>query len=229
MTQRERGFFGWAWFVTWRFVLLLAVLLPLLLLVLRFVPPPTSAFMLQSPYPVKQQWVSIDTLPAHVALAMVASEDQRFPEHFGVDFTAISDALEQAEEGDGLRGASTITQQTAKNLLRWPGRSLVRKGLEAGLAMSLELIWGKKRILEVYLNIAEFGKGIYGVEAASRHYFGKPASRLSVNEAARLAVLLPGPRTRDARRLTPYLQQRVLWVEQQMQQLGAGYLQPVLQ
>lgn len=229
MTQRERGFFGWAWFVTWRFVLLLMVLLLALLLVLRFVPPPTSAFMLQSPYPVKQQWVSIDTLPAHVALAMVASEDQRFPEHFGVDFTAISDALEQAEEGDGLRGASTITQQTAKNLLLWPGRSLVRKGLEAGLAMSLELIWGKKRILEVYLNIAEFGKGIYGVEAASRHYFGKPASRLSVNEAARLAVLLPGPRSRDARRLTPYLQQRVGWVERQMQQLGAGYLQPVLQ
>jgi monofunctional biosynthetic peptidoglycan transglycosylase len=229
MTQRERGFFGWAWFISWRFVLLLAVLLPLLLLVLRFVPPPTSAFMLQSPYPVSQQWVSLDTLPAHVALAMVASEDQRFPEHFGVDFTAISDALDQAEDGDGLRGASTISQQTAKNLLLWPGRSLVRKGLEAGLAMSLEVIWGKKRILEVYVNIAEFGKGIYGVEAASRHYFGKPASRLSVNEAARLAVLLPGPRTRDARRLTPYLQQRVGWVERQMQQLGAGYLQPVLQ
>jgi monofunctional glycosyltransferase len=228
MTQRERGFFGWAWFISWRFVLLLAVLLPLLLLVLRFVPPPTSAFMLQSPYPVSQQWVSIDTLPAHVALAMVASEDQRFPEHFGVDFTAISDALDQAEDGDGLRGASTISQQTAKNLLLWPGRSLVRKGLEAGLAMSLELIWGKKRILEVYVNIAEFGKGIYGVEAASRHYFGKPASRLSVNEAARLAVLLPGPRTRDARRLTPYLQQRVGWVERQMQQLGGGYLSPIL-
>jgi len=228
MTQRERGFFGWAWFISWRFVLLLAVLLPLLLLVLRFVPPPTSAFMLQSPYPVSQQWVSIDTLPAHVALAMVASEDQRFPEHFGVDFTAISDALDQAEDGDGLRGASTISQQTAKNLLLWPGRSLVRKGLEAGLAMSLEVIWGKKRILEVYVNIAEFGKGIYGVEAASRHYFGKPASRLSVNEAARLAVLLPGPRTRDARRLTPYLQQRVGWVERQMQQLGGGYLSPIL-
>lgn len=229
MTQGRRGFFGWAWFISWRFVLLLAVLLPLLLLALRFVPPPTSSFMLQSPYPVSQSWVSIDTLPSHVALALVASEDQRFPGHFGVDFSAISDALEQADDGDGLRGASTITQQTAKNLLLWPGRNLVRKGLEAGLAMSLELIWGKKRILEVYLNIAEFGKGIYGVEAASRHYFGKPASRLSRNEAARLAVLLPGPRTRDARRLTPYLQQRVLWVERQMQQLGAGYLQPVLQ
>ena len=104
----------------------------------------------------------------------------------------------------------------------------MRKGLEATLALSLEAVWGKKRILEVYLNIAEFGKGIYGVEAASQHYFGKPASRLSVNEAARLAVLLPGPRNRDARNLTPYLRERVTWVERQMRQLGAGYLKPIL-
>lgn len=229
MTQRERGFFGWAWFISWRFVLLLAVLLPLLLLVLRFVPPPTSAFMLQSPYPVSQQWVSLDTLPAHVALAMVASEDQRFPEHFGVDFTAISDALDQAEDGDGLRGASTISQQTAKNLLLWPGRSLVRKGLEAGLAMSLEVIWGKKRILEVYVNIAEFGKGIYGVEAASQQYFGRSASKLTMNQAARLAVLLPSPRTRSPNNLTYYLHQRVDWVEVQMQQLGPDYLKSIIE
>lgn len=228
MTQGERGFVGWTWFVLWRFVLASLLLLLLLLLVLRFVPPPTSAFMLQSPYPVRQQWVSIDTLPGHVALAMVASEDQRFPDHFGVDFSAISDALEQSEERGGLRGASTISQQTAKNLLLWPGRSLVRKGMEAGLALSLEVIWGKKRILEVYLNIAEFGKGIYGVEAASQHYFAKPASKLSQDEAARLAVLLPGPRSRDPRQLTPYLQQRVGWVKKQMRQLGAGYLQPIL-
>ncbi|MGP9799766.1 monofunctional biosynthetic peptidoglycan transglycosylase [Rheinheimera sp. NSM] len=228
MTQRERGFFGWTWFVIWRSVLLLLLSLSALLLVLRFVPPPTSAFMLQSPYPVTQQWVSIDTLPSHVALAMVASEDQRFPEHFGVDMAEIRNALERFDDGDGLRGASTISQQTAKNLLLWPGRSLVRKGLEAMFAVSLEAIWGKKRILEVYVNIAEFGKGIYGVEAASRHYFGKPAGRLTVNEAARLAVLLPGPRSRDARNLTPYLRQRVAWVEQQMQQLGAGYLRAIL-
>jgi monofunctional glycosyltransferase len=214
--------------VLWRSVLALLLLLLALLLTLRFVAPPTSSFMLQSPYPVSQQWVSIDTLPAHVALAMVASEDQRFPEHFGVDFTAISDALEQSEQRGGLRGASTISQQTAKNLLLWPGRSLVRKGLEAGLALSLEVIWGKKRILEVYLNIAEFGKGIYGVEAASQYYFNKPASKLSRNQAARLAVLLPGPRNRDPRQLTPYLRERVAWVERQMQQLGAGYLGPIL-
>lgn len=228
MTALKRSFFGWTWFVIWRFLLVLLLLLLALLLTLRFVPPPTSSFMLQSPYPVRQQWISIEQLPAHVPLAMVASEDQHFPAHFGVDWAAISKALEQYDDGGGLRGASTITQQTAKNLLLWPARSMVRKGLEAGLAISLEAVWGKKRILEVYLNIAEFGKGIYGVEAASQHYFGKSANRLSVNEAARLAVLLPSPRNRDARNLTPYLRERVVWVERQMRQLGADYLKPIL-
>lgn len=228
MTTLKRGFFGWTWFVIWRFLLVLLLLLLVLLVTLRFVPPPTSAFMLQSPYPVRQHWISIDQLPAHVALAMVASEDQRFPDHFGVDMVELRNAFEHFDDGGGLRGASTITQQTAKNLLLWPGRSVVRKGLEAALALSLEVIWGKKRILEVYLNIAEFGQGIYGVEAASQHYFGKPASRLSVNEAARLAIMLPSPRNRHPQQLTPYLQQRVAWVERQMRQLGAGYLKPIL-
>jgi monofunctional biosynthetic peptidoglycan transglycosylase len=204
MADRKRGFFGWTWFVMWRLLLLLT----LLLLLLRFVPPPTTSFMLQSPYPITQHWVSIDKLPSQIVLAMVASEDQRFPEHFGVDFTAISKALNQSDDGEGLRGASTITQQTAKNLLLWPGRSFIRKGLEAGLALSLEVIWGKKRILEVYVNVAEFGKGIYGVEAASQHYFHKSARNLSSNEAARLAVLLPSPRKRDPNNLTPYLRQQ---------------------
>lgn len=228
MAQREQGFFGWAWYLLWRGLLLLLIVLLALLITLRFVPPPTSAFMLQSPYPVSQQWVSIDKLPAHVALAIVAAEDQRFPAHFGVDMVELKNALERFDDGGGLRGASTITQQTAKNLLLWPGRSMLRKGLEATLALSLEVIWGKKRILEVYLNIAEFGQGIYGVEAASQHYFGKPASQLSRNEAARLAILLPNPRQRDPNQLTPYLRQRVAWVEQQMRQLGAGYLKPLL-
>jgi monofunctional biosynthetic peptidoglycan transglycosylase len=228
MTERTRSFFGWTWFVLWRFLLVLLLLLFVLLLVLRFLPPATSSFMLQSPYPVSQHWISIDKLPAHVSLAMVASEDQRFVDHYGVDFAAISKALEQYDDGRGLRGASTISQQTAKNLLLWPGQSFIRKGLEAMLALSLEAIWGKKRILEVYLNIAEFGKGIYGVEAASQQYYGKSASKLSINEAARLAVLLPAPRKRDPRQLTAYLNQRVSWVERQMRQLGPGYLAPIL-
>jgi monofunctional biosynthetic peptidoglycan transglycosylase len=224
MANRKRGFLGWTWFVMWRLLLSLA----LLLLVFRFVAPPTTSFMLQSPYPVTQHWVSIDELPSQIPLAMVASEDQLFPEHFGVDFAAISKALNQYDDGEGLRGASTISQQTAKNLLLWPGQSFVRKGLEAMLAVSLEAIWGKRRILEVYVNVAEFGKGIYGVEAASQHYFNKSARYLTRNEAARLAVLLPSPRNRDPRNLSPYFRQRVVWVEQQMQQLGTGYLAPIL-
>ena len=225
MAKRKRGVLGWVWFVLWRFLLLLVVVL----LIFRFVPPPTTAFMLQSPYPVTQHWISIDKLPPQMPLAVVASEDQRFPDHFGIDFTAISQALSQYDDGDGLRGASTITQQTAKNLFLWPGRSFIRKGIGAALAVSLEAIWGKKRILEVYLNVAEFGKGIYGVEAASQHYFGKSASKLTTDQAARLAVLLPSPRKRDPNHLTPYLSQRVDWVERQMQQLGAGYLKPILE
>jgi monofunctional biosynthetic peptidoglycan transglycosylase len=224
MAKRKFDIFSRAWTIIWRALLLLVVVL----LLLRFVPPPTTAFMLQSPYPVTQDWISIDKLPSHVPLAFVASEDQRFPNHYGVDFAAISKALSQYDDGDGLRGASTITQQTAKNLFLWSGRSFVRKGLEAGFAVSLETLWGKKRILEVYLNIAEFGQGIYGVEAASQHYFGRSASKLTMNQAARLAIMLPSPRTRSPNDLTFYLRQRVIWVERQMQQLGSDYLTPLL-
>jgi len=223
--KRQSSFLSKIWFVLWRLLLLMT----LTLLLFRFVPLPTSAFMLQSPYPVTQKWISIDKLPSSMPLAVVASEDQRFPIHFGVDFTAIINALEQYDDGDGLRGASTITQQTAKNIFLWSGRSFIRKGLEAGLAISLEAIWGKKRILEVYLNVAEFGKGIYGVEAASQHYFRKSARLLTAKQTAQLAVLLPSPRTRDPRSLTPNLRQRVVWIERQMRQLGSGYLKPILE
>lgn len=224
MAKRKRSIFGWIWFVMWR----VALLLVLILLLFRFVPLPTTAFMLQSPYPVTQEWISIDKLPSHMALAVVASEDQRFPSHSGLDFNSILKALEKYGDGEGLRGASTITQQTAKNLFLWSGRSFTRKGMEAALALSLEAIWGKKRILEVYLNIAEFGKGIYGVETASQHYFNRSASRLTKNQAARLAIMLPSPRTRNPNDLTFYLRQRVIWVERQMQQLGSGHLKPIL-
>ncbi|WP_111637226.1 monofunctional biosynthetic peptidoglycan transglycosylase [Marinomonas shanghaiensis] len=225
MAKRKRGILRKIWTLLWCVLLLLI----LVLLVFRFAPIPTTAFMLQSDYPVKQTWISIDKLPSHMPLAVVASEDQRFPDHFGVDFAAISKALSQYDEGDGLRGASTITQQTAKNLFLWSGRSFIRKGLEAGLAVGLETLWGKKRILEVYLNVAEFGKGIYGVEAASQQYFGRSASKLTMNQAARLAVLLPSPRTRSPNNLTYYLRQRVDWVEVQMQQLGPDYLKSIIE
>ncbi|MBJ7552134.1 monofunctional biosynthetic peptidoglycan transglycosylase [Marinomonas ostreistagni] len=224
MAKPKSKMLRWLWSIIWK----LALLLVLVLLLFRFVPPPTSAFMLQSSYPVQQSWVVIDELPSYMPLAVVASEDQRFPNHFGVDFTAISNALEDYSDGEGLRGASTISQQTAKNLFLWPGRSLIRKGLEAGLAISLEAIWGKKRILEVYLNIAEFGKGIYGVEAASQHYYGRSARDLSPNQAARLAVLLPNPQQRNPNRLSVNLFERVQWIERQMRQLSDAHLNAIL-
>ena len=224
MAKRKRSIFGWLWFVIWR----AALLLVLVLLLFRYVPLPTTAFMLQSPYPVSQKWVSIDKLPSHLALAIIASEDQRFPSHSGLDFISIRKAFEKYNDGESLRGASTITQQTAKNLFLYSGRSFTRKGIEAALALSLEAIWGKKRILEVYLNVAEFGKGIYGVEAASQHYFNRPASRLTKNQAARLAIMLPSPRTRNPNALTFYLRHRVIWVEQQMQQLSSSHLKAIL-
>ena len=223
--KKKSSLLSKAWYVLWR----LALLMALTLLLFRFVPLPTTAFMLQSPYPVTQKWISIDKLPSSMPLAVVASEDQRFPDHIGVDFTAIINAIEQYGDGDGLRGASTITQQTAKNIFLWSGRSFIRKGLEVGLAFSLEVLWGKRRILEVYLNIAEFGKGIYGIEAASRHYFGKSASQLTTRQAAQLAVLLPSPKTRDPHRLTANLNRRVVWIERQMRQLGTGYLTFILE
>lgn len=224
IAKRNRSIFGWIWFALWRLMLLLV----LVLLLFRFVPLPTTAFMLQSPYPVSQKWINIDKLPSHMALAVVASEDQRFPTHSGIDFISIRKAFNEYGDGEGLRGASTITQQTAKNIFLWPGRNFTRKVMEAGFALSLETIWGKKRILEVYLNIAEFGKGIYGVEAASQHYFNRSASRLTKNQAARLAVMLPSPRTRSPNNLTFYLRHRVIWVEQQMQQLSSSHLKAIL-
>lgn len=224
MAKRKFSFLSLIWSLLWRLLLLLA----LFLLIFRFVPLPTTSFILQSPYPVKQKWISIDELPSYMPLAVVASEDQRFPHHYGVDFTEIIRSIEQYDGGRGLRGASTITQQTAKNIFLWPGRSFIRKGLEAGLALSLETVWGKKRILDVYLNVAEFGQGIYGVEAASQYYFGISARQISRNQAAQLAVLLPSPRTRDPRNLTMEHRQKVTWIEQQMYQLGSGYLAAII-
>lgn len=224
MERSKHSVIGWIW----RIGLSISLIMMLFILVLRFVPPPTTSFMLQSPYPVTQQWISIDQLPSHVPLAMVASEDQLFVEHYGIDLTSISQALNQQSTNKGPRGASTITQQTAKNLFLWSGRSYIRKGLEALIAISFEVLWGKKRILEVYLNVAEFGKGIYGVEAASQHYYNKSATKMTTTEAAKLAVLLPSPRKRSPNNLTPYLTQRVSWVKTQMKQLGANYLEPIL-
>ncbi|AIF49349.1 monofunctional biosynthetic peptidoglycan transglycosylase [Dyella japonica] len=208
----------------------------LVVLVLRFVPPWTSAVMMErqagalihgeKDFHLQHRWVPWSQVPPYVPLAMVAGEDQKFPFHHGFDFDSIQDAVDAADEGRRLRGASTISQQTAKNLFLWNGRSFVRKGLEAYFTVLIELTWPKQRILEVYMNIAELGDGVYGVGAASDAFFHVPPARLSAAQAARLAAVLPSPRRFHADRPTAYVQSRANWIQQQMAQLGGpAYLQ----
>jgi len=208
----------------------------LLVLVLRFVPPWTSAVMMErqfgalihgeKDFRLQHHWVPWSQVSPYVPLAMVAGEDQKFPFHHGFDFDSIQDAVDAADEGRRLRGASTISQQTAKNLFLWNGRSFIRKGLEAYFTVLIEATWPKQRILEVYMNIAELGDGIYGVGAASDAFFHVPPSRLSPAQAARLAAVLPSPRRFHADHPTAYVQSRANWIQQQMGQLGGpGYLQ----
>ena len=156
---------------------------------------------------------------------MVASEDQKFPLHAGFDLEAIADAVEESVDGGRVRGASTISQQVAKNLFLWPGRSFVRKGIEAYFTVLIEMLWPKRRILEVYLNVAEFGPGVFGVGAASARYFGTTPARLGRDECARLAAVLPAPRNLHVDRPSGYVRSRSARIAQEMARLGGpGYL-----
>lgn len=161
----------------------------------------------------------------NLPLAFVASEDQRFPSHFGFDLVEIEKAWGRFRNGGPLRGASTISQQVAKNLFLWRGKSWVRKGLEAWLTLTIELTWPKRRILEVYLNIAQLGPDTYGVEAASRHYFHRPALALRGKDAALLAAVLPNPERYRVQAPSRYVLKRAAWVRRQMRHLGATYLE----
>ncbi|GEK72801.1 MULTISPECIES: monofunctional biosynthetic peptidoglycan transglycosylase [Halomonas] len=175
---------------------------------------------------IRQDWRPWSQLPDSAKLAVIAAEDQRFPEHHGFDLVELRRAVEASLNGGDLRGASTLSQQTAKNLFLWTGRSWVRKGLEAWFTLLIETLWPKERILEVYLNIAEWDDGVFGLEAASRHYFGVPASRLSNAQASRLAAILPNPRGWNASRPSGYVLQRSAWIRGQMRNLGgAAYLE----
>lgn len=196
-----------------------------------FLPVPFSAVMIDRQvsawlrgdfsYVAHSDWVSMDEIAYVMPLAVIAAEDQKFPQHWGFDLDAIDAALRHNEENEGrIRGASTLSQQTVKNLLLWDGRSWVRKGLEAGLTTVMELAWTKRRILTVYLNIVEFGPGIFGVEEASRHFFHKSASRLTASEAALLASVLPNPIRFRVDRPSGYVARRQQWVLRQMSQIG---------
>jgi monofunctional biosynthetic peptidoglycan transglycosylase len=193
-------------------VCVLFVLLSLgAVLILRSVNPPTTAVMLLQPGAVGElahTWVGRSAIAWDAARAVIASEDQRFIEHRGIDFVSLDKALADYRGGDDLRGASTLTQQVAKNLFLWQGRSFVRKGLEAYFAVLIELCWTKERILEVYLNIAEFGPRVFGVEAAAREYFSSSAASLRLADAALLAAVLPNPASLSAARPSAYVRDR---------------------
>ncbi len=177
-------------------------------------------------YRTDYEWVNLERISPHAAIAVVASEDQQFPFHAGFDFNSIRESVRASEKGKKLRGASTISQQVAKNLFLSNGRSFVRKGLEAWMTVLIELTWSKERILEVYLNIVQFGRGIYGVEAAASRFFHKPAARLSSSEAATLAAVLPNPIKMHAERPSAYVLERREQILGQMRALGgASYLQ----
>ena len=193
---------------------------------LRWVDPPTSAFILRerltASHPVRHRWVDDDRISSAMKVAVIAAEDQTFPDHLGFDFKSIDKALEERERGRRVRGASTITQQVAKNLFLWSGRSWIRKSLEAYFTALIELLWSKQRILEVYLNVAEFGPGIYGVGAASEVFFRKSAARLNASEAALLAAVLPNPKRLRASAPSRYVRSRQEWIMGQMQGLGGA-------
>lgn len=213
-------------------VLFLATTVPVL--VLRWVPPPGSMFMLidrlnalahgEWHHRIHYRWVPWKAISPQAKLAVVASEDQTFANHLGFDFKAIGKAMEKNRSGKKIRGGSTITQQTAKNLFLIPSRSYLRKILEAYFTTLIELSWPKQRILEVYLNIAEFGDGIYGVGAAGKVFFNKPPSRMNSQEAALLAAVLPNPKLLRVDEPSAYLQQRQDWITGQMRYLSGRHL-----
>ncbi len=199
-------------------------------LTLRFVDPFSTAFILrdrllawahdEQTYVYRRKWVDLKQIARPMQLAVIASEDQTFPTNWGFDVKSINQAIGESEHGQPLRGASTITQQVAKNLFLWPGHSWLRKGIEAYFTVLIEGFWPKRRILEMYLNIAEFGRGVYGVEAASRAYYRKPAARLNEYDAALLAAVLPNPKRFRADAPGLHVRSRQRWIVGQMREMG---------
>jgi len=216
-----------------------AVLAALILVIaLRWLNPPTSAFMLtarlsalaagEHDYRTHYQWAALEEIAPQAALAVIAAEDQQFPFHAGFDFKSIREAVRHNARSRRMRGASTISQQVAKNLFLWSGRSYVRKALEAGLTLLIELTWPKERILEMYLNIAEFGRGIYGVQAAAQVFFHRDARHLRRADAALLAAVLPNPRRYHVEAPSRLVLAHRDWISQQMADLGGtAYLERI--
>jgi monofunctional glycosyltransferase len=231
-TQRRRRPRRRGWWWRWPLWLALAAVLAsaLQVLVLRFVDPPFSTVMVARQVAawtggdrglrIAYEWRDLQRISPSLPLAVIAAEDQRLAQHRGFDFEAIEKARRHNARGGRLRGASTISQQVAKNLFLWEGRSWLRKGIEAWYTVLIEAMWPKARILEVYVNIAEFGDGVYGAQAAARGFFGRDASQLDPAQAARLAAVLPSPRRYSASRPGPYVQRRTAQIQRQVRQIG---------
>jgi len=212
----------------WRFVkklfLILFIAQFVYIIVLKWINPPITVTQLSSWLSgdgLKRDYVSYKEIPAHARLAVIASEDQLFPDHNGFDFKSIKKAMEHNETKKTVRGASTISQQTAKNVFLWQGRNFIRKGLEVYFTFMIEKIWGKRRILEVYMNVAEMGPGVFGIEAAAQYHFHKPASKLSRKEAAMIAACMPNPASFSIKPLSRRVGSRYPWIMRQMNNIQA--------
>jgi monofunctional glycosyltransferase len=228
--KKKRSFWGWVK----RIVIGFFIFQLLYIVALRWINPPitfTQLGSLVSGDGLKRDYIDKDDISANMKLAVMASEDQVFPDHGGFDWKSIDKARKHNDKKpQRVRGASTISQQTAKNVFLWQGRSWVRKGLEVYFTKMIEWIWGKKRILEMYLNVIEMGKGIYGAEAAAQAYFGKPAAKLTRREAAMIAACLPNPKRYTVKPLSSYVSKRTGWVQRQMAYLdGDAEIQKLLQ
>ncbi len=212
-----------------KFAIIFFIATVLIIFLMRWINPVTSSIMIQRQISnfingdfelVKYHWVDYNNVSKYVPIAIVAAEDQNFPNHWGFDFKQIEKAIKQNKRGKRIRGASTITQQVAKNLFLWEGKSFIRKGIEAYFTILIELLWDKKRILEVHMNIAEFGKNIFGVGMASVAYFKQPPDKLTINQAALLAAVLPSPLRYSVTKPSGYVRGRQTWIIKQINSLG---------
>lgn len=209
---------GKVWRVMWRSIAAFLIITCMWVGVLRFINPPITFLMIQRSLTkddsgnyrkIRQEWMDYDELSDNLKRAAIAAEDANFMTHFGFDINAIKEAYDENKSGNRLRGGSTISQQTAKNVFLWPQRSWVRKGFEAYFTLLIELLWGKKRILEVYLNVIETGNGLFGMESAAQHYFGHSAKKLTQRQAALLVAVLPNPRRWSPARPTAFINRKV--------------------
>jgi len=224
-----KEFFKTIWRCIWKTTMWFFIISIASVILFRWIPVPLTPLMLircveqkmdGKEMKLKKEWAPLEKISPHLQLAVVCAEDQNFIKHHGFDFEAIDKALEHNETHKRKRGASTISQQTAKNVFLWPGRSWIRKGFEVYFTFLIETIWSKQRIMEVYLNVIEMGNGVYGAQAAAKEFFKKNASALSTTEAARIAVVLPNPRKFNAGKPSGYIQNRTAWAVRQMNLWG---------